>query len=297
MTVRFFQNFNLLKPRRGAGASWAPTDLAEALQQIGGSDALVAWDRDVTQPPVLNRTWATTHAGGGRVWVSKTARSPVPVDLRCVWEYSRLTDTAPIGSWSSTSYLTMLLNQVVFDVGVPTRARTPLWDNNILFVGELVKYAPDELLAMRNLGNVTFHGIQRSLAKHGLELSMDVGSWVPPPTSLTLPEPPPGPYDVTLDCEVFDFVRTCSWHPRQYRLVRFDEPQPDLMQGDVFRYAFAYRERRFTRDWNACRTWDELLRYINFGRVRNVHNLTNSPEPLRFEDEEAFTVTSDEDGG
>jgi hypothetical protein len=200
--------------------------------------------------------------------VSKTALSPVPIDLGRVWEYARPTAAAPIGGWSSTAYLTTLLNQVVFDIGVPTRAKAPLRDNDILFVGELVRRSSSELLTMRNLGKVTLHGIQRALAKHGLELSMDVGSWRPLPTSLTLPEPPPGPYDVVLDCEVFDTYRTCSWHARQYRLTRSNA---DEIHN--YPYAYAYRERRYVSRWHEYNSWQELLNRINSARIRNVTNV------------------------
>jgi hypothetical protein len=94
--VRFLNAFDPLKPR----SSWIATSvsLLDALQQIGGDgsvDALVAWDRDVSQVTVKmiqpDRTWATAYDGGGRVWVSKTALSPVPIDLGRVWEYARPT--------------------------------------------------------------------------------------------------------------------------------------------------------------------------------------------------------------
>jgi len=258
MTVSFQRDFNPLKPRRGA--AWTCVSLADALQKIGGGDALVAWDRDVTLAPVLNRTWATVCDSGGRVWLSKIARRPVPIDLHGVWDYSRPTDTAPIGSWSSTAYLNMLFDQVVFDIGVPTRARTPFKDNGILFVGELVKRSSAELLAMYNLGKVSFHGIQQALAKHGLELSMDVGAWAPPP-SLTLTEPPPGSYDITLDCEVFDYVRTCDWRPLQYRLIR-----PPDGRG----YAVAYRDRNYESNWLDHDSWESLLRILRLRRLRLV---------------------------
>ena len=257
--ICFAHEFNPLKPRRGV--VWTAVSLTEALQRIGGADALVAWDRDVTQAPVLNRTWATVCESGGRVWLSKTARKPLPIDLQCVWSYSRPTDTAPIGGWSPTAYLKVLFDQVVFDVGVPTRARTPFSDNDILFVGELVRQSPDQLMAMYNLGKTTLHGIQQSLAKHGLTLSMGVGSWTPPPTSLAWPEPAPGPYDVTFDCEVFDYVRTCGWRRLQYRIIR---------PPDGVGYASAYRDRNYVSNWYDLAFWSGVLGYLNMQRLRNV---------------------------
>jgi len=258
--VRFLNGFNPLKPQRGA--AWSAVSLTDALQRIGEDNALVAWDRDVTQILELNRTWAMAFdSGGGRVWVSKTARSPVPIDLRRVWDYAQPASAAPIGSWSSDAYLTTLLNQVVFDVGVPTRARRPFNDNDILFIGELVSQSPAQLMAMYNLGKTTLHGIQRSLAKHGLALSMDVGAWTPPPTSLAWPEPTPGPYDVTFDCEVFDYVRTCGWRPIQYRIIR---------PPDGVGYATAYRDRNYVSDWYDLAFWSGVLGYLNMQRLRKV---------------------------
>jgi hypothetical protein len=253
-------DFNPLKPRRGV--AWTETSLVEALQRIGGEDALVAWDRDVTQALVLNRTWATTCENGGRVWLSKTARRPLPiVDAQRVWTYARPTEAAPIGYWSSTTYLNSLFDQVVFDVGVPTRARSPFQDNKILFVGDLVRQSPARLLAMSNLGKTTLQGIQRSLAKHGLSLRMNVGSWVPSPTSLTWPEPAPGPYDVTFDCEVFNYVRPYGWHPIQYRIIR----PPDSVN-----YASACRYDNYVSDWYTLASWAGLLSYLNIRPLRNV---------------------------
>src|SRR5262249_44469931 len=151
-------------------------------------------------------------------------RKPLPIDLQWVWTYSRVSDTQSsdtslIGCWSPTAYLRTLFDQVVFDVGVPTRARTPFSDNDILFIGELVRLSAPQLLAMYNLGKTTLDGIQRSLVKHALSLEMDVGSWVPPLTPFAWPEPV-GPYDVTFDGEKFEYVRTCSWRPLQYRIIR-----------------------------------------------------------------------------
>lgn len=265
--IWFAHDFNPLKPRRGV--TWTEVSIVEALQRIGGADALVAWDRDVTQSLVLNRTWATVCESGGRVWLSKVAHRPLPIDVQHVWSYSRPMDTAPIGGWSPIAYLRDLFDQVVFDVGVPTRARTPFKDNGILFVGELVSQSADQLAGMYNLGKTTLHGIQRSLSKHGLSLSMDVGAWTPPSTSLTWSEPVLGPYDVTFDCELFYYARTCSWHPVQWRVIR---PPPDGVG-----YAIAHRTRNYTSDWNHLASWSEVLMVLNRWRMRNVQVVEDAP--------------------
>jgi hypothetical protein len=258
MNVWFTRDFDPLKPRRGV--TWTSVSLVDALRQIS-DEALVAWDRDVTQVPVPNKTWATVCESGGRVWLSKTLRKPLPIDLQWVWTYARSSDTSLIGDWSPRAYLNTLFDQVVFDVGVPTRARTPFRENDILFVGELVRLSAAQLIEMYNLGKTTLHGIQRSLAKHELELGMNIGPWVPPQTSLMWPEPTPGPYDVTFDCEVFDYVRTCRWRALQYRIIR-----PPDGQG----YASAYRDRNYVSDWYDLASWTGMLSYLNMQRLRNV---------------------------
>jgi len=258
MELRFLSRFDPRKPPYG---EWTSIPFAEALQQIGGAEALVAWDRDVTAQQQLfvpSRTWALADVSGGRVWISQTAgRCPVPIDFSRAWQYTRPTPDAMIGRWSPMT----ILDQVVYDVGIPTRCLTPFHDNDILFVGELVKYSAADLLEMRNLGKTTLRGIQQALAKRGLALGMDVGSWTAPPTALTWAEPPSGSYDVTFDCEVFEFSRSCNWHAQQCRIIR----PPDGMG-----YAYAYRYGNFVSNWNDVARWDALLRCLNTWRFRNV---------------------------
>ncbi len=72
------------------------------------------------------------------------------------------------------------LNQLIDDMELSVRSANCLQNNNIRYVGELVRMSEIDLLKIKNFGRRSFKEIKDALAERGLTISMDVGNWQPP---------------------------------------------------------------------------------------------------------------------
>lgn len=60
------------------------------------------------------------------------------------------------------------------------RIANALFDNNIIYVGDLISKTSSELLHIPNFGRKSLVKVNRELSRYGLKLGMDTGGWERP---------------------------------------------------------------------------------------------------------------------
>ena len=75
----------------------------------------------------------------------------------------------------------VILNQTIDNsMELSVRSANCLQNNNIRYVGELVRMSEINVLKIKNFGRKSLKEIKDALAERGLTIGMDVGNWQPP---------------------------------------------------------------------------------------------------------------------
>ncbi len=83
-----------------------------------------------------------------------------------------------------------IFNRHIDDIEIPLRARTVLREAGVLFVSDLVRMNPSDLLKKKNFGKITMAWLEEDLELLGLRLGM---------TELVIAKPKPIPQKIALD--------------------------------------------------------------------------------------------------
>lgn len=148
------------------------------IREQGGSSHFVPFPTEgVTFKKLNSNTFTMTLASGENLYILAEEDA---IDIqKTLAHFTQNRASVPVYPGDFNRFLLEKLcdHRLLNLLSVNARLNNLLYDNGVIFVGDLVQWSEDKLLKIENMGKCSVEAIKEFLKNNGLELGMVIANW------------------------------------------------------------------------------------------------------------------------
>lgn len=148
------------------------------IREHGGISHFVPFPTEGVTFKKLNENTFTMTLGNGENLYTLAEEDAIDIQ-KTLRAFTQNSSSVPIYPGEFNRFLLEKLSdhRLVKVLSVDARWNNLLYDNDIIFVGDLVQLTEEKILKIENMGRVAVNAIKEFLNKNGLELGMAIPNW------------------------------------------------------------------------------------------------------------------------